>query len=101
MKLNNIFKKFIIYNKKIYLKTLKYIYKITNLLCIIIFFNYSQLSVINKNKYSDKWIVMVAFNNPTLSFKNLINSINNWKIVVISTTKNIRINKSWKSLNFI
>ena len=43
---------------------------------------------------------MTAFNSPTSSFKKLIKTINNWKIIVISYSNNIKINNNWKLLNF-
>jgi len=49
---------------------------------------------------SEKWIVMTVFNSPSSSFANLIKTIKNWKIVVVSNTKNIKNNNSWKSLLF-
>ena len=78
----------------------KYIKKIKIILIIIIFINFYKLYILNKTKYSEKWIVMSAFNSPTPSVVNLIKTIDNWKIVVVSNTKNIKINNSWKSLRF-
>ena len=43
---------------------------------------------------------MTYFKAPTQSFINIIKIIDNWKIVVISNTKNIKINNFWKLLNF-
>ena len=39
------------------------------------------------NKFSDRWIVMNAFNPPSESIINLEKSINNWKIIVIGNSK--------------
>ena len=74
-------------------------------ICYIIikfYFNiYYKISIINKANFSNKWIVMTASYAPTQSFINLLKTIENWIIVVISNTNNIKINNYWKSLNFI
>ena len=63
----------------------------------IIFINYDKLPTLI---YSEKWIVMTAFNSPTSFFINFTKTINNWKIIVISNSNNIKINNDWKLLNF-
>ena len=47
--------------------------------------------------YSEKWIIMTSFNSPHPSLINLLNIIEDWKIVVISN--NNKIDKKWKELN--
>ena len=106
MKSNKILKKINLFNKlkkefnKIYIKFLKYFKKIKLLFIIIIFLNYCKILIFYKSEYSDKWIVMIAFNEPTPSFLDLLKIIENWKIVVISNNKNIKVNNCWKSLVF-
>lgn len=51
----------------------------------------------DKRISSDKWIVMTAFNPPFKSLINLLNILEDWKIVVISN--NNKIEKQWKKLN--
>ena len=48
--------------------------------------------------HSDKWIVMNAYNPPFPSLINLLNILEDWKIVVISI--NNTIDKKWKELNY-
>ena len=47
--------------------------------------------------YSDKWIVMNVYNPPFPSLINLLDFIENWKIIV---TINKKIDKKWKELDY-
>ena len=96
--MNKIFKLIILFkNKELIIKKIIIILFIFFIFIIII---YDNNYFIKKIKFSDKWIVMTCFNSPTSNFKNLIKTIKNWKIVVISNSNNIRINNDWKSLNY-
>ena len=53
---------------------------------------------IKNSFYSDKWIIMTAFNIPDSSILNILKILKNWKIVVISINNNI--DKEWESLNY-
>ena len=48
--------------------------------------------------YSNKWVIITAFNPPFPSLINLLNITEDWKIVVISN--NNKIDKKWKELNY-
>ena len=77
----------IIYN--IFIKGLKLKFIIILLFIIInikIYFNNYN------NLYSQKWIVMTAFNSPNISILKLLNNLkilNTWKIIINSNNKNI------------
>ena len=47
---------------------------------------------------SIKWIIMIAFNPPNPSIINLLEMLENWKIVVISN--NEKIDEKWESVDF-
>jgi hypothetical protein len=53
----------------------------------------------NKKKKSDKWIVMTAFKPPFPYLINLLNILDDWKMVVISNNNNI--DEKWKELNYL
>lgn len=53
---------------------------------------------IKNSFYSDKWIIMTAFNIPDSSILNILKILKNWKLVVISINNNI--DKEWESLNY-
>ena len=74
-------------------------YKFLNFIVLIIIFieiNYDKKIIINKGLISEKWIVMIAFNPPKLSFKNLLNILGEWNIVVVGNKKKNDI--KWKLL---
>ena len=77
------------------LKHFKYLILIINLILI-------ELKYIKIKKslefYSNKWIVMTAFNPPSPSLVNLLNILEDWKIVAISI--NNKIDKKWKELKY-
>ena len=75
-------------------KKFKYLIIILLLLDLIFFKIKSSLL----SPYSDKWIIMTAFNPPFPSLINLLNIIEDWKMVVISN--NYKIDKKWKEMNF-
>lgn len=99
MKSNKIFKKINFFIKS---KLIKEKVIILLFICFIFLFSltYNKKPKLKKTIYSNKWIVMTAFNSPTSSFKKLIKTINNWKIIVISYSNSIKINNNWKLLNF-
>jgi len=70
-------------------------------LILIIILLLIELSFIKIKKlpalHSDKWIVMNAYNPPFSSLINLLNYLEDWKIVVISIDK--KIDKKWKELD--
>lgn len=70
------------------------------ILIIILFLNeLKYIKIRNLYKFfSNKWIVMTAFNPPFPSLINLLNNLEDWKIVVISN--NYKIDKKWKALNY-
>lgn len=53
---------------------------------------------IKNSFYSDKWIIMTAFNIPDSSILNILKILKNRKLVVISINNNI--DKEWESLNY-
>ena len=59
---------------------------------------YIKIKNSSLSPYSDKWIIMTAFNPPFPSLINLLNIIEDWKIVVISI--NNKIDSNWKELNY-
>ena len=103
----------IIFNSRKYLSNKKYnIFILTknnknilfSKLLIFIFFiillnnniNYKNYKS-NKLLYSERWIVMNAYNQPSLSILDLLNNLNSWKIVIIGNIKTI--DKKWKLLS--
>ena len=78
-------------------KHFKYLIKYSFLIIILIelqFIKIKKLPVL----YSDKWIVMNAYNPPFQSLFNLLTILEDWKIVVISI--NNKIDKKWKELDY-
>jgi hypothetical protein len=70
------------------------------LIIILLLLEFKFITIKNSflSKYSDKWIVITAFNPPFPSLINLLNIIEDWKIVVISNNNKIDI--KWKELNY-
>ena len=76
-------------------KYFKYLILIIILLLIELkFIKIKKISVL----YSDKWIVMNAYNPPIPSLFNLLTNLEDWKMVVISI--NNKNDKKWKELNY-
>ena len=81
-------------NKNIlFLKLLFFIFFIILLNNNINYKNYKS----NKLLDSERWIVMNAYNQPSLSILDLLNNLNSWKIVIIGNIKTI--DKKWKLLS--
>ena len=71
-------------NKNIlFLKLLFFIFFIILLNNNINYKNYKS----NKLLDSERWIVMNAYNQPSLSILDLLNNLNSWKIVIIGNIK--------------
>ena len=79
-----------------FLISLKYF---KHLIIILLLLELEFITIKNSSlsTYSDKWIVITAFNPPFPSLINLLNIIEDWKIVAISNNNKIDI--KWKELN--
>ena len=73
-------------------------FKYLIIILLLLELNFFKIKNSSLSPYSDKWIIMIAFNPPYPSLINLLNIIEDWKMVVISN--NYKIDKKWKEINY-
>ena len=73
-------------------------FKYLIIILLLLELNFFKIKNSSLSPYSDKWIIMIAFNPPYPSLINVLNNIEDWKMVVISN--NYKIDKKWKEINY-